>query len=282
MKRIVFVAFSLCLFAGSLVPAHATAALTSVSADGPGAGREVAGETPAIRQASRPALACADPTVLTGYHDGIAFPGNLRYNNDVWQEVGKVKASVCAIDDWTAISTQSGPPALGVRAYHAGEFTTTDWQFCSSQPRLDSFTKLKTTFAHAPASPIHHTVDWAFDIFAGSGACNRPLTEIMWFSDWSDDLSLPAPQYTATLSGVPVDIYWSTFAEGGKYIQIRQQTQTLSGKVNWLPVFRYLERKGLLVMSDTMMFLRYGVEVLTTYGQKVPFTLTGFDVKAAF
>lgn len=228
--------------------------------------------------AATPRVQCSNPTVLTGYQDGIAFPPHYRVNQDVWTGVGKQTMRVCDQTDWQATANQKGQPASGVKAYPASERTYTDWSTCASQPALSSFTKLESTYSHQ--APAAGSYDFAYDLFIGSGACSRPLTEIMIFTQWRE-VSLPTAQLHKTIDGVAYEIYHAPFPEGGQYIQMRLVTQAAGGNVDFVHVFRYLERKGLVVATDTMEFLRYGVEVLTTRGRDVSFALDGFTVADA-
>ena len=49
--------------------------------------------------------------------------------------------------------------------------------------------------------------------------------------------------------------------------------------MNLLAVLHFLEQHGLTRAADTLQFVQYGVEVLTTQGRDLPFRLTGFSVQ---
>lgn len=222
-------------------------------------------------------LTCANPKKLTTYHGTLSYPPYV-VQQDVWTNVGAQTMYVCGPGNWKAIARQSGAPATGVKTYPDTQKTYTDWQHCSSQPLIGSFTKLTSSFRHL--GPNAGSYDYAYDLFFNNSLCNQPLTELMVFTQWRG-LSLPAAQLHPVIAGVAWDIYHSQRADGFRYIQVRFHKQRTAGTVNFIPLIHYLEAQHLLRTTDSLQFLAYGPEILTTYGANLPFWLTGFSVSDA-
>lgn len=216
---------------------------------------------------------CAHPTVLRGDTAGVAFADHYRVNNDDWTGAGKTTTTVCSPSDWTSVVNEHGMPASGVKTYPDSERTFTDWSTCASQPALSSFSTLTSSYAiTAPAASASY--DAAYDLFIGGGACAGPSIEVMVWNRWRH-IDVPAAQ-PATIGGVAYDVFHS-----GSYIQVRQHKQSLHGTVDLLAILTYLKGQGLLSPAQTLLFVQYGFEVLTTRGRDLPFTLAGFSVTSA-
>jgi hypothetical protein len=218
-------------------------------------------------------LGCSNPKVMKtdgttpGYEGTLSFPPYV-VQQDVWTQQGQQTMYVCNEHDWNAIAKQSGAPATGVKTYPDSQKTYTDWQHCSSQPPLSSFSKL--TGAYGEVSPNAGSYDWAWDIFLNN-FCGKPLTEVMVLNQWRN-VDYPASQ-SVTIDHVPYLYYHS-----GTIIQFRRVHQNSSDTVNLLRVLHWCQRHGLVTSTDTMQFVAYGVEVLTTRGKNVPFSLNRFSV----
>lgn len=223
--------------------------------------------TPAT--ASDAAASCAHRAVLTGYEAAVQYPPYM-VQQDVWTQQGKQTMSVCSEARWTATVNQKGAPETGVKTYPDSGKVYTDWAHCSSQPAVKSFTTLRSTFAER--APRAGSWDFAYDVFLNGGTCNKPVTEVMVWNQWYQ-VSVPRAQLHATIDGVAYDVYHS-----GHYIQVRRVHQVASGVVNLAAVFRYLTQRQLISAADSVQFVQYGVEVLTTQGRNMQFDLTGFSV----
>lgn len=267
------------------------------------------GQLGAAGTAAPRVLGCTNPRTITWDRQTNPYAGIEALPHatwaDVWTQQGAESIKWCAFDDWIATARQDNSPETGVKAFPDSEFRWTDNATCASQPTLGSFRKLKSTFGHI--GPSSGSWDAAWDWFLDGGQCNKPLTEVMWFTEWRA-VSLPNPQLSTTIDGVPVDIYYAPFTAallaerlyhrpaatispavtGGYYVQIRQKVQTTAGDINWKHVFNYLYTKGLVSPTTTAAFAKYGFEILSTcadpipagcHGKKIPFQLTGFTVK---
>jgi hypothetical protein len=216
------------------------------------------------------AKSCAHRTAITGYHGTHRYPPYTVQQN-VWTKQGKQTMSVCSASNWTATVNQKGAPETGVKTYPDSSKAYSDWMHCSSQPAVRSFTTLRSTFAER--GPKAASWNFAYDIFLNGGACKGSATEVMVWNQWHQ-VSVPRAQFHATIDGVAYDVYHS-----GRYIQVRRAHQTESGSVNLLAVLRALEQRRLIRSADTLQFVQYGVEVLTTYGRNQPFQLRGFAIQ---
>lgn len=221
-----------------------------------------------------PFLGCSNPTVQSGYEDGIAFPGGFRTNVDGWTHTGRYTMSVCSPSDWSVVAKQK-TGLLQVRAYPDSERTFTDNATCASQVPLGQFTKLKSTFSHVLPS-VKTSFDAAYDLFLDGERCGQGLVEVMVWTRWVN-VAVPAPQLHITVDGIAYDIYHS-----GSYIQVRMVEQRDSGAVNFKHLFEAMYGVGLLKPTDSLAFLRYGIEVLSSYGKNATFAVDGFTVKDAF
>lgn len=225
----------------------------------------------AVARAATSPTSCTSPKKLKG-KEGTLHYGDYLVQQDQWSGEGHQTMLVCSESDWTATVKQHGKPETGVKTYPDSDKTYTNWSDCSSQPALSSFATLTSTYGEVAPVSTRSSWDYAYDIFINGGVCHKPLTELMIWNQWQD-ISLPNAQLHPTIDGVAYDIYHS-----GGYIQMRQVTQTTSGSVNLLPVFSYLESQGLLSAADTLQFIQYGVEVLTTYHQPIDFSVNAFSV----
>lgn len=212
---------------------------------------------------------CAHRSMLTGYHGTHNYPPYTVQQN-VWTEQGKQTMAACSASDWTATVNQKGAPETGVKTFPDSSKAYTDWVHCKSQPAIRSFTTLRSTFAER--APKAGSWNYAYDIFLNGGVCKQPVTEVMVWNQWRQ-ISVPRAQFHATIDGVAYDVYHS-----GRYIQLRRVHQTASGSVNLLAVLHALEQRRLVRATDTLQFVQYGVEVLTTHGRNLPFELRGFAV----
>lgn len=219
-----------------------------------------------------PPLSCSNPTKLTGTQGTLHFPPYV-VQQDQWTGQGQQTMWVCNERDWKAVANQTGAPSTGVKTYPDSGKTYTDWQYCSSQPVLSSFSKLSSSFAFQ--GPTAGAWDAGYDVFLNGGVCGKPVTEIMVWNQWRG-LSVPAAQSHPTIGGVAYDVYHS-----GGYIQVRRHVQATSATTDLLAIFRYLEGQGLVRAADTLQFVQYGAEILTTYGNDLTFRLTGFSVADA-
>lgn len=221
-----------------------------------------------------PPLRCDNPTVLTGYEDGVAFPGGYRVNVDGWTHTGSYRMSVCSQSDWKSVANvETG--VKQVRAYNASERTFTNWSTCGSQPRISSLKKLTNTYGFV--LPNDGSWDATTDVFTDGAVCGRPLTEIMVLHRWRD-VDFPTPQIrNVTIAGVVYNVY---HASG--FVQLYQVQQRSSGTFNLLAVLKWCQSKGFLRADATMTFDREGVEILSTYGHDVTFWLNAFAVSAAY
>lgn len=225
-----------------------------------------------IRVKATPASAptsCAHPQTLTNYEGTIQWPGDIQTQQDVWQQVGKQTMRVCGPDNWQAVVTQSGPPASGVKTYPDSQKTYTNWASpCATQPRVDSFTKWRATWAIT--GPRAGAWDTTADVFLNN-TCGEPLTEVMVLSQYRG-FDFPASQ-RVRINGV--DYLWY---HSGTLIQFRQVHQAVSASVNLRALMRWLEGRQLVNRNDTAQFAAGGAEVLTTRGQPERFTLSAFKV----
>jgi hypothetical protein len=179
--------------------------------------------------------------------------------------------SVCSASNWTATVNQKGAPETGVKTYPDSMKAYTDWVHCSSQPAVRSFTTLRSTFAER--GPKAGSWNFAYDVFLNGGACKQPSTEVMVWNQWRA-ISVPRAQFHTTIAGVAYDVYHS-----GRYIQLRRRHQVAKGSVDLLAVLHALQKRKLVHAGDTMQYVQYGVEVLTTYGHNQPFRVQGFTVR---
>jgi len=215
------------------------------------------------------ASSCAHRTMITGYHGTHNYPPYTVQQN-VWTEQGKQTIAACSASSWTATVNQKGAPETGVKTYPDSNKSYTDWMHCSSQPAIKSFKSLQSTFAEK--APNAGSWNFAYDIFLNGSLCKQPVTEVMVWNHWRA-ISVPRAQFHTTIDKVAYDVYHS-----GHYIQLRRTHQTASGSVNILAVLHALEQHKLIKETDTLQFVQYGVEVLTTQGRNVPFELRGFSV----
>lgn len=218
-------------------------------------------------------LTCANPITIKGKEGGHQFPPYL-VQQDVWSGEGKQVMHACGANNWEADVTQHGKPETGVKTYPDSGKTYTDWSSCKSQPALSSFATQTTTYGEQapPADAKHASWDAAYDIFINGSVCHKPLTELMIWNQFQG-ISVPNAQLHPTIDGIAYDVFHSN-----GYIQMRMVNQNASGSVNLLNVYSYLEGQGLLSPSDTLAFVQYGFEVLTTYKVQMPFYLTDFSV----
>ena len=255
----------------------------------------VSGEFAAV--AGSAPVSCKDPKMLSasptdpqrahGYEGGVQC-GKDFVQQDVWSQKGSQWMKVCSVSDWEVIAQQDGKPESGVKTYPDSELRFTDYSKCSSQPTLASFKSLSSSYGHV--APNSSSWDFAYDIFIGGGACKTPITEVMIWTQWHD-VSPPVAQMLTTIDGVSYDVYHHNSTGGGSYIQMRMKNQNTSGKVDILKVFEYLGTQGLLALAtDTLQFVQYGVEVLTTCaapytvgckGINATFSVNAFDVSYA-
>lgn len=220
--------------------------------------------------AATAALSCPAPVVLTGYQDGVPFPGNLRVNVDGWTHTGKYRMSVCSPSDWSEVANvKTG--VKQVRAYPASERTFTDWLNCGSQPRVDSLTKLTNTYGFQ--LPKAGSWDATTDVFLDGAICGKPLTEIMVIHK-ARNVAFPAPQDTGvTIAGQKYDAYHQA-----GFVQLYQTVRSSSGTFDLLAVLKWCQAKGYLPAAATLTFDREGVEILSTRGKDVTFELNAFAV----
>lgn len=209
-------------------------------------------------------LSCSNPTTVQGTSGGVAYPGGYRVNSDDWTGAGSTVVRACSEHEWIATVTQRGAPATGVKTYPDSERTWTDWSTCASQPRVDSFKTLTSTYAMT--LPNAGSWDAGYDVFLDGGPCHKPTTEIMVLNRWRN-VDWPAST-SVTLGGVD---YW--VAQGTNFVQLRRKVQVSSGSQNLRVVLRRYAPK-----DATVQFVQYGVEVLTTRGKPETFKLTDFSV----
>ncbi|HEX4489666.1 MAG TPA: hypothetical protein VH914_00525 [Acidimicrobiia bacterium] len=81
-------------------------------------------------------------------------------------------------------------------------------------------------------------------------------------------VDFPTPDETTTIGSARYDV---TVAPG--FVRLRAQHQSSSARVNLLAVLRCYAQP-----SDTVQFVQAGVEVLTTRGRDLDFSLTRFAV----
>lgn len=209
-------------------------------------------------------LACAHPATVSGTTGGVPYPDHYRVNADDWTGAGTTSVKACSPSDWTATVNQRGAPATGVKTYPDSERTFTDWATCASQPPLGSFTKLRSTYAMT--LPAAGSWDAGYDIYIDGGACPGTSTELMVLNQWRG-VDWPASTRT-TIDGVGYDVVQSSH-----FVQLRRVHQVDDGSVNLLAVVQHYMQP-----ADSLLFVQYGVEVLTTRGHDLPFTLNAFTV----
>lgn len=216
-------------------------------------------------------LTCANPITVKGKEGGHQFPPYL-VQQDQWSGEGKQVMEVCGANNWEADVTQHGKPETGVKTYPDSGKTYTDWSACPSPPTLGSFSTLTSTYGEVDPVGSKSSWDAAYDIFIGSGKCNKTNTEVMIWNQWQG-ISVPNAQLHPTIDGIAYDVFHS-----GGYVQMRMVNQVTSGSVNIKDIFTYLESQNLIQPTYTLTFIQYGTEVLTTYKVKIPFYLTDFSV----
>jgi hypothetical protein len=207
--------------------------------------------------------------VLDGYEGTLSFPP-YTVQQDVWTRQGRQTMRVCSASHWTATVNEKGAPASGVKTYPDSNRSFTDWRHCSSQPRVSSFSKLSSSYTEK--SPAAGSWNATWDVFLDGGVCGKPTTEVMVVNEWHN-VDFPTTRLHPKIGGVAYDL-----TVGNHFLQFRKKHQSSSSTVNWLPIFSYLRSKRLVSPSATLQFVQAGIEVLTTGGKNLPFSLTHFSV----
>jgi hypothetical protein len=223
-------------------------------------------------QCGAPHFNCDTPQHLAGYHGTIQYNAIDFVEQDVWTEQGSQTMDVCGIDNWRATARQSGAPATGVKTYPSSEHRYTDWSTCASQPRISSFNTLTGSYQHT--GPDAGSWDATWDIWLDGSVCGKPSPEVMVLTQWRA-VDFPTAQLHPTIAGTAYDLQYSTASH---FFQFRQQTQTTSGTVNIKAILNYLVGQGFFTSASTIVAVKYGFEVLTTYNTDQPFWLTDFSV----
>lgn len=205
-------------------------------------------------------------STVSGSTGGVAYSGGYRVNADDWTGAGITVVRACSPSHWTATVEQRGAPATGVKTYPDSERTFTDWEHCSTQPTVGSFSSLDSTYALS--APNTGSWDVGYDIYLNGGACAGTSTELMILNQWRG-VDWPTSTRT-TIDGVAYDV-----DQHAGFIQLRRVHQNARGAVNLLAVLDHYVRP-----PDTLLFVQYGAEVLTTLGQPERFTLSAFKVDA--
>jgi hypothetical protein len=170
--------------------------------------------------------------------------------------------SVCNQSSWRVVSDQPNK-AGAVETYPDTEYDVGGRESQSSEP-ISQFNSITSTFSEA--YPSAGSWDAAYDLWL-----NNWSIEIMIWNQWAGAQGYwpGVATQTLTVDGVPYRFY-----KNGAELMFFRGSQTRSGSVDILAVFRWLVSRGYVSSSDVPTQLEYGVEIASTSGSET-FPLTG-------
>jgi hypothetical protein len=141
---------------------------------------------------------------------------------------------------------------------------------------------LTSTFAHqGPGSCPGCSYDWAQELWL-----NQYAVEVMIWTDWKTQDPGWVSDYveTVTVDGRSWKVYHAVWGGTGTsrdgyivFLPANGQPIT-SGTFNDMAFIKYLDGKGWIGPAPTLSQVTYGVEICTTAGATMPFTVSNFSV----
>jgi hypothetical protein len=181
---------------------------------------------------------------------------------------------VCNYNNWYADVSVPSAGEGEVKTYPNTQKQYINWT-TRAMPRIDSFTSIKSTFAHtAPA-----TGDWnfAYDIWINEIARSGSTELMIWTQPGGVNVgginSFPS-MGSVTLSGITYDI---KLLNGNIYFYA-MRTHRNSGTVNILEILNHMMSKGWIPSNSTLGAIDYGVEVNNTNSTTTRFELNNFSI----
>jgi hypothetical protein len=143
-----------------------------------------------------------------------------------------------------------------------------------AEPRLSSFSRIKARFAmRTPRVGIYNV---AFDIWLNGVPGNR---EVMI---WTDNFR-QVPAGSVVRRGLSFSGHrWRLYATGDNgYLAFVPTKRITHGKLNLRAMLRYLVSKGRVPARSTVGQICYGVEIVSTGGQRASFKVTDFAIRTS-
>jgi hypothetical protein len=209
---------------------------------------------------------------------GTYSPGNSPYifDNDMWNAAGyniSQTINVCADRSWYVDTTiPAGIPAA-VRTY---PHVAVDYRDIGTgeQPTLSAIKALTSSYSGRAAGV--GVYDVAYDIWL-NGIGGQNSKEVMIWTDVNGQ-NPPTDVSDLHISGRNWDL-WAT--SDNSYIRFVPPGGRAypSGKLDLKAFFDYLIRAGRIPATAKLTSIEYGVEIVSTGGQKVRFSFSHFSVR---
>lgn len=232
---------------------------------------------------------CTNPTEVWptydggGPLDGSGFGDGKDYYGmpNLWNDNGTVTMSmgVCSFHSWYVDVTAKNLGDGAVLSYPNTHKDWYDWG-TGKMPALSSFTTIPTKFAASNPGNIgewNASYDAWFNGIASAGA-----TELMIWNRWTDRSmdGFANKIDTVTIDGKTWDVYAATY--DWHFVAFLAQQQFDSGSLDIKHFTDWLQAKHAkyLAADSTIGAIDYGIEIVSTGGQKIRFDVTDFQVDA--
>lgn len=233
-----------------------------------------------VTQTVAPASAatCTDPVWASSQPDAMWTQGRYIVHNNMWNASAyrvSQRVAACSHANWRVTARADNSTGDGaVKTYPNVHRDYHDWG-TGREPRLSSFTSLTSAFA--ARSPHVGIYNVAYDIWL-NGVADSNSTEVMI---WTDNFhQVPGGSRVArgvTFSGRT----WKLFATpDNRYLAFVPDHPITKGTLNLKRVLGWLVNHGRLSGKSTLGQICYGVEIVSTGGNRAAFKFDAFNVKA--
>jgi glycosyl hydrolase family 12 len=213
--------------------------------------------------ATSPSRNCTNPVFTTSRsNDGWSTNGYYVHNN-MWNNGGGTQTlRACAYNNWNVTAVQ--PNTTSVKTYPNVHKDYDD------KP-ISSFNRLTSTFgANTPHVGIYNV---GYDIWL-NGIATSGSTEVMIWTENFKQRPAGSVQDTVTFGGHTYDVWRS----GTRYIAFVSRTTQLSGTMDLLAMFKWLQSKSWISQTATVGQIDYGVEICSTNNAPATFNFTDFSI----
>ena len=205
---------------------------------------------------------CPDPALTTA-QDRTWNDGAFVVDQDMWNNHGGSQTlRACSYHLWSVTAVQSDTPDVNTYPNVHRDF---------DEPSLDTFSEISSTFA--ASGPGRGVYEFAYDVWL-NGVATPGSTEIMVWTDHHGSTPNVPQRGTFTSGGLPYRVY-----RGGHFIAFLGPNRS-AGEVDLLAFFRYAVARGWLGSSATVGQIDFGVEICSTEGAALGYTVTDFSLVA--
>ena len=197
---------------------------------------------------------------------GITLSG-FYLTNDNWNAANYQVSQtmyICNYNNWYAIANMNNNTHDGaVKTYpnvHK-DFSNT---------RISGYTSISSGFSES--GPHVGIYEWAYDIWL-NGVATNGSTEVMIWNDNFGQTPSGTVQETYAQGGRTYKVYKS-----GTYIAFVDQTNTSSGTVDLLSMFKHVMAKGWIPTTSTLGQIDYGAELVSTNSTNAKFVVNNFSL----